>query len=52
MAEQFTTTSLNELFEVSHLIARGSIEEYLMLVSDVLDKAFRRDAYKKLSECQ
>lgn len=52
MAEQFTVASLNELIEISQSISRQTIEEYMMLVSNVLDKAFRRDIYKKLGECQ
>ena len=52
MAEQFTVASLNEFIEISQSISRQTVEEYMMLVSNVLDKAFRRDIYKKLGECQ
>ena len=43
---------MNELIEISQSISRQTIEEYMMLVNNVLDKAFRRDIYKKLGECQ
>ena len=50
--ETITITSLNELIELSKIIARESVEEYKLLVKNVLDKAFRRETYKKLAECQ
>lgn len=34
------------------MVARSSVAEYMLAVNNVLDKAFRRDAYKKLAECQ
>lgn len=50
-AELMTIQAINELIDCSKLIARGSIEEYNLLVSKVLDLAERRDTYKTLSEC-
>jgi replicative DNA helicase len=50
--ETITIPALNELIELSQLICRNSVEEYKLLVKNVLDKAFRRDTYKKLIECE
>ena len=50
--EILTIPALNELIDLSKEIARDSLEEYRMLVDNVLDAAFRRDTYMKLSECQ
>ena len=52
LAEEITLDKLNELVEMSDVIARSSVEEYKLLVSNVLDTAFRRDTFKKLKECQ
>jgi len=43
---------LQELIEMSDVLCRNSIEEYKLLVTNVLDAAFRRDICKKLQECQ
>ncbi len=51
-AEDLSIEELNELVEMSEVLARHTVEEYKMLVSNVLDKAFRRDTLWKLSECQ
>lgn len=50
--DTITIPALSELIELSKIIARSSVEEYRLLVKNVLDKAFRRDTYKKLIECQ
>lgn len=47
-----TIPALNELIELSSLISRESVEEYKLIVRNVLDKAFRRETYKKLTECE
>ena len=47
-----TIQSLQELIENAKLIARSSLEDYMVIVSGVLDAAFRRSTYQKLSECQ
>jgi len=52
ITETITIPALNELIDYSQLIARNSIEEYKLLVKIVLDKAFRRETYKKLVECE
>lgn len=51
-AEDLTVDRLQELVEMSEILARGSIEEYKLLVKNVLDTAFRRDMYQRLIECQ
>lgn len=50
--ETITIQALNDLIEVAKVIARESVEEYKLLVSNVLDAAFRRDTYNKLVECE
>lgn len=50
-AEVLTVDKLQELMEMSGILARYTIEEYKMLVSNVLDAAFRREAFGKLKDC-
>jgi replicative DNA helicase len=50
--ESITVQALTELIDDSKLIARDTVEEYKLLVNNVLDKAFRRETYKKLQECE
>lgn len=50
-ADALSIEKLQELMDVSHLIARHTVEEYRMLVSNILNTAFRRDALKKLQDC-
>lgn len=50
--DTLTIPALNELIEVSKLIARDSVEEYKLLVKIVMNKAFRRDTYSKLVKCE
>lgn len=51
-AKDLTVEKLNELMDMSDVLARHSIEEYQMLVSNVMDAAFRRDTFQRLKECQ
>ena len=51
-AEELSIEKLQEFVEISDVLARGSVEEYKMLVSNVMDAAFRRDTFQKLKECQ
>jgi len=37
---------------MSDVLARSTVEEYKMLVSNVMDAAFRRDTFQRLKECQ
>lgn len=50
-AEELTVDKLQELIDMSDVLARGSVEEYKILVDNVLDAAFRRDTFQKLKEC-
>ena len=51
-AQDISIEQLNELVEMSDVLARNTIAEYKMLVKNVLDAAFRRDTFQKLKECQ
>ena len=50
--ESITIQAINDLIDVANLIARESVEEYMLLVNNVLNAAFRRDTYNKLVECE
>ena len=50
-ASDISVEKLQELIEMSDVLARSTVEEYKLLVSNVLDAAFRRDTYAKLKEC-
>lgn len=47
-----TVDQVQELISNSNEIARSSVEEYRVLVSNILSASFRRDAWIKLGECQ
>lgn len=51
-ADELSVDKLQELVEMSDVLARGTVEEYKMLVSNVMDAAFRRDTFQRLKECQ
>lgn len=51
-AEQLSIDKLNELMDTSSILERTSVEEYKMLVENVMNVAFRRDALKRLNECR
>lgn len=51
-AEELSVDKLNELMDTSDFLARSTVEEYRLLVKNVLDAAFRRDVYEKLKDCQ
>ena len=50
-SEELTIDRLNELFDMSDVLFRETVEEYKLLVHNVMDMAFRRDMYAKLQEC-
>ena len=52
VSESITKESLDELISVGKYIARDNVEEYLILVEDVIDMAFRREIYKELEQCK
>jgi len=51
-ADEITIDKLNELMEMSDVLARQTPEEYKMLVDTVLDFAFRRDTIQRLKDCE
>lgn len=51
-ADTISVEKLHELMDMSDVLARHTIEEYKLLVSNVMDAAFRRDMYRSLVECQ
>lgn len=51
-ADGLNVDSLQELVEMSVMLARSSVEEYKVLAHNVLDAAFRRDTFRTLVECQ
>lgn len=52
IAQDVTIEKLNELIDMAQGLARHTLEEFKMLVDNVLDCAFRRDTFRKLKECQ
>lgn len=52
MANGITVEKLQELVDMSDVLARHSVEEYKLIVGNVLDAAFRRDTFRKLRECE
>lgn len=51
-AEKITEDSVYAFIENSEGIVRHTLEEYKLLVNNVLDAAFRRDIYQKLKDCE
>lgn len=51
-ADILSVDKLQELMDMSDVLVRRSVEEYQMLVKNVLDAAFRRDAFQSLRECE
>lgn len=43
---------LNELMDMSSVLVRHTVEEYKMLADNVINAAFRRNAFLKLKECE
>lgn len=52
LAEALTIEKLQELMEMSDVLRRNSVEEYKLLVDNVLDAAFRRDMFQTMKEAQ
>lgn len=52
IAKAVTLDRIKECCEMSDVLARHSQEEFTLCVNNVLDAAFRRDAIKKLEECE
>lgn len=51
-ADELTVENVQELIDMSDVLARNSVEEYKLLVHNVLDAALRRDTFQTLRECQ
>lgn len=51
-ADDITLDKLQEFVEMSEVLARSTIEEYKLLVSNVMDAAFRRDMFLMMREGQ
>lgn len=51
-ADELSIDQLYTLMENSENISRNTVEEYKLLVNNVMDAAFRRDTYQQLKECQ
>lgn len=51
-ADELTVEKLHEFMEMSEVLARRTVEEYKLLVTNVMDAAFRRDAFQRLRDCQ
>lgn len=51
-ADELSAERLNELIDMSDVLVRHTIDEYKMLVDNVLDASFRRDAFNQLRECE
>lgn len=51
-ADELDVDELQDFIDLSDTVARDSIEEYKLLVSNVLDAAFRRDTFRELRECE
>lgn len=51
-AADISVERLHELMDMSEVLARHSVEEYKLLVKNVMDAAFRRTAFQKLRECE
>lgn len=50
--DELPIDKLNDLMDMSDVLARDTTEEYKVLVDNVLDAAFRRDTLQRLRECQ
>ena len=50
-ANEMSVERLQELVEMSDILARHSVEEYQILVKNVLDAALRRDTISRLNDC-
>ena len=51
-ADALTLESVREFVSQSNTIARHSVRDYKILVSNVFDSAFRKEMYAKLDECK
>lgn len=52
LVDELPLESLEEWFDVQDVVARNTVEEYMLNVKNILDAALRRDVYKRLRECE
>ena len=50
--DKINEESLNEIINLGRLIERNTVEEYMILVDSVMDKAFKRDILKELKHIE
>lgn len=51
-ASSLPVESIQEFLDMADTIARYTLEEYMLLVSNVLDAAFRRETFRRLRDCE
>lgn len=51
-AEELQLDELHDFVDMSETLARRTVEEYKLLVGNVLNAALRRDTFKRLRECE
>ena len=51
-ADELSLDRLEEMIDMSDVLARHSAEEYKLLVGNVMDAAFRRDMFRAAQTCQ
>ena len=51
-ADKLSVETLTELINLSQFVSRNTLNEYNILVKNVLDKAFRRDMVRVLHRCE
>lgn len=51
-AEELPLDVIQDCIDMSETLARRTVEEYKLLVKNVLDAALRRDTFRKLRECE
>ena len=52
ISSEITVERLQELVEMSDILARQSVEEYKLCVSGVMDAAMRRNTVRQLKKCE
>lgn len=50
--KSITVENLNSLIEMSDIICRNTVEEYMILCNNVTDQAFRRQMFDQLKVCE
>jgi len=48
ISRSLTEHSVNEMVRLSKVVARSTVEEYMIVVNNVMDKAFRRSVYSEV----